>query len=96
MATGADLLVWDAQYTPEEYPSKVGWGHSTYESGTAVATAAGVNTLLLAHHDPLRTDTDVTQIETKAQQVFAHAAAAREGPSHELNRRGKPLSLKAS
>src|SRR5258706_5094759 len=31
LAKGADLLIYDSQYTPEEYPTKVGWGHSTWE-----------------------------------------------------------------
>ena len=33
LAEGADVLVYDAQYTPEEYRTKVGWGHSTYVAG---------------------------------------------------------------
>ncbi|HEY2992529.1 MAG TPA: MBL fold metallo-hydrolase [Methylomirabilota bacterium] len=53
---GADLLIHDTQYTAAEYPSKVGWGHSTVESVLTVARAARVRRLALFHHDPLRDD----------------------------------------
>ena len=61
LARDADVLVYDAQYLPEEYtgqvgPSRVGWGHSTYEAGAALARAAGAGKLVLFHHDPARTD----------------------------------------
>lgn len=84
LASGADLLIYDAQYTPEEYdgvdgPSKVGWGHSTFAAGAAVAQAAGVGKLVLFHHDPRRTDTQVEAIEARAQSLFASTVAAREG-----------------
>ena len=37
LAAGADILIYDAQYTPEEYPAKVGWGHSTWQAGAELA-----------------------------------------------------------
>lgn len=55
--TGADLLVYDAQYTQEEYfPSKVGWGHSPMETAIAVSKTRQVKRLALFHHEPVRTD----------------------------------------
>lgn len=53
---GADLVIHDAQYSAEEYPRKVGWGHSTVEYAVRVAVAAGARRLALTHHDPLRDD----------------------------------------
>jgi phosphoribosyl 1,2-cyclic phosphodiesterase len=84
LAKGADLLIYDAQYTPEEYggaegPSKVGWGHSTFAAGAAVAKAAGVGQLVLFHHDPRRTDREVEAIEARARLLFPDTVAAREG-----------------
>jgi phosphoribosyl 1,2-cyclic phosphodiesterase len=79
LARGADVLIYDAQYTPEEYPSRVGWGHSTYEAAAALARAAGVGTLVLFHHDPRRTDAQVAEIEDRARDRFAQTVAAREG-----------------
>jgi phosphoribosyl 1,2-cyclic phosphodiesterase len=79
LARGADVLVYDAQYTPEEYGSKVGWGHSTYVAGAEVAKAAGVSQLVLFHHDPTRSDGAVRAIEARARELFPGAIAAREG-----------------
>ncbi len=55
-ARGADVLVMDAQYFPAEYPSRVGWGHSTPLDAVDVALAAGVRRLVLTHHDPAHDD----------------------------------------
>lgn len=52
----ADVMVADAQYTSEEYATKIGWGHGTYDSAIDMAAAAGVKTLYLTHHDPTRSD----------------------------------------
>ena len=79
LAQGADVLVYDAQYTPDEYQSKVGWGHSTYVAGVELAKSAGVGELVLFHHDPQRTDEGVAGIEQAAAALFPHCVAAREG-----------------
>jgi phosphoribosyl 1,2-cyclic phosphodiesterase len=79
LALGADLLIYDAQYTPEEYPAKVGWGHSTFEAACQLAKEAGVKRLALFHHDPRRTDSAVGVIEERARQRFGDVFAAREG-----------------
>jgi phosphoribosyl 1,2-cyclic phosphodiesterase len=59
---GADLLVHDTQYTAKEYQKKKGWGHSTFESAINAAHKAGVKHLVLFHHDPLRTDGELTAL----------------------------------
>lgn len=84
LALGADVLIYDSQYTPAEYrgeagPSRVGWGHSTYEDGAKLAHAADVGQYVLFHHDPRRTDAGVAELEKKAQALFAGSIAAREG-----------------
>lgn len=62
--SGADLLVHDTQYTAKEYVSgKVGWGHSSFEHAINAAHKAGVKRLLLFHHDPNRTDTELQELE---------------------------------
>jgi CheY-like chemotaxis protein/phosphoribosyl 1,2-cyclic phosphodiesterase len=65
---GAGLVIHDAQYSPEEYPSKKNWGHSTYEYAVALAAAAGVRQLALTHHDPTHDDAFVAAIEKRAQR----------------------------
>lgn len=92
LAKDADLLVYDAMYTEAEYrgeigPSKVGWGHSTWEAGVAVADAARVGQLVLFHHDPQRTDREVAAIEAQADIVRPGTIAAREGLVLELKAR---------
>ena len=67
LAAGADILIYDAQYTPEEYPAKVGWGHSTWVAGAELARAAGVPQLVLFHHDPNRTDAQLAALEAEAR-----------------------------
>lgn len=79
LAAGADILIYDAQYTPEEYPSKVGWGHSTWLAGAELARAAGVPQLVLFHHDPGRTDAQLAALEADAQAHLPGTVAAREG-----------------
>lgn len=84
LAEGADVLIYDSQYTPEEYSgttgrSKVGWGHSTYVAGAELARSSGVGKYVLFHHDPSRTDAKVLELEAKAQALFPASVAAREG-----------------
>ncbi len=90
LADRADVLIYDAQYTPEEYrgevgPSKVGWGHSTFEEGARLARVADVKQLVLFHHDPKRDDAAVAELEVRARQRFQQSCAAREGMVIELD-----------
>jgi len=57
-----DLLIIDAAYLKKEYPQKLGWGHSTFEDIFEIAEKARVKQLVFFHHDPNRTDADLTQI----------------------------------
>jgi phosphoribosyl 1,2-cyclic phosphodiesterase len=98
LAKGADVLIYDSQYTPEEYRgdagrSKVGWGHSTYVAGAELARAAGVGKYVLYHHDPSSTDAKVAEIEAKAQALFPSSVAAREGMCIAL--RAQPMAIAA-
>ncbi len=79
LASGADILIYDAQYTPEEYPSKVGWGHSTWQAGIELARAAAVPQLVMFHHDPMRTDDQLAAMEAAARAALPGTVAAREG-----------------
>ena len=89
LAEGADVLVYDSQYSPEEYPSKKGWGHSTYVDGAALARAAGVGQYVLYHHDPMRTDEQVASFEAGARSLHASSVAAREGMTLDLGGRSR-------
>jgi phosphoribosyl 1,2-cyclic phosphodiesterase len=90
LAAGADLLIYDAQYTTDEYHGRaggmprIGWGHSTAEEGARLAEASGVGQLVLFHHDPSHDDWAVARIEAEARTRFPRTVAAREGLALEL------------
>ena len=67
---GADILIHDAQYTPEDYVKKRGWGHSCYIDTVNLAIDAGVKTLYLYHHDPNYDDDAINTIHTHALQII--------------------------
>jgi ribonuclease BN (tRNA processing enzyme) len=79
LAQGARVLIYDSQYTPEEYASKKGWGHSTFEEGVKIATLAAVGKLVLFHHDPTQSDAAVHDKEKRAKALFGDVIAAYEG-----------------
>jgi phosphoribosyl 1,2-cyclic phosphodiesterase len=76
LARGADVLLHDGQYTAEEYPSHLGWGHSSVDDALTFAERAGARRTLLFHHDPLHTDDVLDRIEAA---VDARGELAREG-----------------
>ena len=78
-AADARVLVYDAQYTPEEYQQRLGWGHSTWLEAARVATDAAVDQLILFHHDPAHDDIMMTDIIKEARLHFAKVHAASEG-----------------
>lgn len=84
-AAGADLLIYDAQYTEAEYASRLGWGHSTAHAAAQVAADAGVKKLLLFHHDPDHDDATIDKIAADTCQLFANTHAAREGEVIEIS-----------
>ncbi len=56
LCDGADLLIHDAQYTPEEFARKMDWGHCTVAYSVLVAQRSGAKMLALFHHDPSHGD----------------------------------------
>lgn len=79
LAKDATVLICDAQYTPEEYQGKAGWGHGTFEHAVALAAQAGALSLYLTHHEPNRSDDDMEVLEERARGLFAALRIAREG-----------------
>lgn len=84
LCRNADLLVHDAQYTPEELIAKKGWGHSSWVQAIEVAKQAKVKKLALFHHDPDHNDTFLSNLETECQELFPKAFLAREYSQIEL------------
>ena len=65
---GVDVVVADSSYTPDEYQSKKGWGHGTFDSCIQLACEAEAKILYCTHHEPTRSDDDL-------ERVFAEALA---------------------
>jgi hypothetical protein len=81
----ADLLIHDAQYTPEELTRRRGWGHSAWTDALDLAIAARVKHLILFHHDPDHSDSFLDAVGSAAQKRIAESGSpltcelAREG-----------------
>jgi len=68
--TDADLVFHDAEFTPGEYPSKRGWGHSDYTEVIDMAINARVKKLGLFHLNQERIDTEMDNIVTQCRQII--------------------------
>jgi phosphoribosyl 1,2-cyclic phosphodiesterase len=82
LAEDADLLLHDAQYSPEEYAQRVGWGHSSVDDAVAFADAVGARRLVLFHHEPAHADSALGELEARAGTLAGEGMAptlAREG-----------------
>lgn len=83
LAHDADILIYDAMYTDEQYHDpksrKVGWGHSTWQEGVKLSQAAGVKHLAVFHHEPNHTDDTLDRIGVELQETFEGGFMAREG-----------------
>lgn len=79
LAHNADVMIYDATYTDEEYATKIGWGHSTWQEAVKVAKAANVKTLVIFHHDPLHDDDFLDRMGADVAAAFPNGIMAREG-----------------
>ncbi len=82
-AKNADLLIYDAMYTEDEYfgrsgPPKTGWGHSTWKGAVLAADASGAKKLVLFHHEPTRSDEGLDALLKQVKKYRPEAIAARE------------------
>lgn len=85
LAHNADLLLYDATFTPEEYEDgRQGWGHSTWLHATQIARECTVRRLLLFHHAPEHDDDVLEAILTDARREFANTDLATEGHRYTL------------
>jgi len=93
---GVDLLIHDAQYIGDDMPGKHGWGHSLISQVRDLAVDAQVKNLVMYHHDPERSDSELDEIaiesakyfKSKNSQIGSYIAA--EGLTFELNARVDP------
>ena len=82
-ARGADLLIHDAMYTEDHYTAlpvpTQGYGHSTVQIATNLASMAEVKQLCLFHHDPKSTDDSLDRVAEEAKSYFENSVVARDG-----------------
>jgi phosphoribosyl 1,2-cyclic phosphodiesterase len=80
LAEGADVLIYDAQYLPEEYEAhKRGWGHSHWREAVKIVMESGAKDLILFHHDPDHTDVCLDNVVKEARNYYPQVRAAAEG-----------------
>lgn len=75
---GTDLVVYDSTYTDQEFPAKIGWGHSTWQEGIRLSRMANVRQLAIFHHDPDHDDDFMARVEAEARKEWTGAIVARE------------------
>ena len=80
LAEGADVLIYDSQYLPEEYAAKRrGWGHSHWREAVNIVMESGAKELVLFHHDPDHDDDLIDKVVKEARNYYPRVRAAAEG-----------------
>ncbi|HVA72889.1 MAG TPA: MBL fold metallo-hydrolase [Candidatus Limnocylindrales bacterium] len=97
LAAGADVLINDAQCSPEQLAStRKGWGHSSWLEGVKLARECGVKNLVLFHHDPDSSDRVVDGYLYAARQEFPNTWAATDGMGIQLQDHHAEFKLRES
>lgn len=81
---GADLVIYDCTYTDDEFPQKIGWGHSTWQEGVRLCKKAGVKKLVIFHHDPEHDDRFMWALEQEARKMWENTVVARDNMEIDL------------
>lgn len=92
LAAGADVLIHDAQYTPEEFAERPHWGHCTVEYAVHVARTAEARRLVLFHHDPSHCDSTIDGLLQQAREEAGNdleVVAAAEGMTLSFDREAR-------
>lgn len=84
IAEGADLLIHDAQYTPEEYAERIGWGHSTFDQAVQFAEMAQVGKMVTFHHDPSHSDAFLDSVTASLHSDSVEIAGGMVGAQFEI------------
>ena len=81
LARDADVALFDATFTPDDYVPCRGWGHAHWRAALELAERAGVRRPGLFHHMHDRTDERMDAIAAEAERMLPGAFAARAGQS---------------
>jgi ribonuclease BN (tRNA processing enzyme) len=82
VAKGVDVLLHDAQYTEEEYATRIGWGHSSVADAVAFFKLADPGRFVMFHHEPAHTDAELEAMLERAR-VLSGTAGERIVLAHE-------------
>ena len=94
LARDADLLIHDSQYTDDEYPDHVGWGHSRLTDTLTFARRVEARRLLLFHHDPLHSDEFLDRFAATAKGTWTELGGV--AAELELAMEGAELEIEAA
>lgn len=81
---GCSVLAYDGTFSPDEYIKYKGWGHSDWFHGHMLSCQYGISKVLIVHHDPMKTDEQLLEMEAQAQAVNPNIIFAREGYEIEM------------
>jgi phosphoribosyl 1,2-cyclic phosphodiesterase len=87
---GVDVLIADAAYTSDEYKTKKGWGHGTYDYCIDMAIKAEARSLYFTHHEPTRSDDELDLIKKQLDKLFSSSAKT---PSFHIAYEGLEINL---
>src|SRR5262245_26999932 len=73
---GCDVLILDAQYSRAEYEAHIGWGHGCVEDSVTLALRAGIERLILFHHDPNHDDGEIGSMLADARWQVIEASSS--------------------
>lgn len=76
---GADLVIYDAMFSEDEYCNCVGWGHSTWQAGVHLCRIAGAKAMAMFHLHPMRTDAELRVVEANLAAALPGSFVARQG-----------------
>lgn len=102
LCDGAQLVIYDTQFTPSEYAQRPHWGHSCAEDAIEIAQQAGAENLMLFHHSPDRTDDQLDALLCQHREQLRHEHsplelhAASEGLEVDLTEHGMQVGHASS
>ena len=79
LTKSADLVIYDATYTEDEYPNHLGWGHSTWSEGVKLCELAEAGKFVVFHHDPGHDDQFMDCVAREVAKARPNSIVAREG-----------------
>lgn len=77
VSENVQVLIHDAQYDDEEYPGRVGWGHSSTSHLAAFARICDVERLVTFHHDPGHDDDTLDRQHERLEEMAGATAVVR-------------------